>query len=161
MIEIRLPRPASTATLQLALTRALESASAYAHAAGISRSEDLRKLCRRLFDDRKSQAERIARLIRESGGTPSFNLTWEANFQQLWMTLVDRRAPDGQASLPRECERGDRRLERVLLRLWHDPATGARRRQQLDLLVRELRGGFRHLPHLRGMPDEPRTRSFA
>lgn len=161
MITLRLPRPASSATLQLALTRALESASAYKHAAGISRSEGLKGLCRGLLAERKSQAQRLARLIQESGGTPDFNLSWEANFQQLWMTLIDRRAPDAQAGPPRECERADRRLERVLLSLWHDPATGARRRQQLDLLVRELRGGFRHLPHLRAKADDLETRSFA
>ncbi|WP_193213704.1 DUF2383 domain-containing protein [Luteolibacter marinus] len=146
MIELRLPTPASTATLQLALTRALESANSYRHATGIARSARLKELCLALTEERESQANRIARLIENEGGTPDLRLTWEAGFQQLWMTLVDRRAPDSEETLPRECERGDRRLERVLMRLWHDPATGASRRRHLGVLLREVRGGFQRLP---------------
>jgi hypothetical protein len=149
MNELRLPAQASSVTLQTALTRTLDAASAYVHAAGLSESRLLEQCCRHLAAERHGHAERIAGLIERSGGTPDFGPSREAGFQQLWMTLVNRRFPTFREGLPRECERCDRRLERVLLRLWNSPATGEDTRRELGEILREVRGGLVRLHELR------------
>lgn len=149
MNELRLPAQASSVTLQTALTRTLDAVSAYLHAASISESRILTQVCNQLAIERNAQADRIAAWIEDAGGEPDFGFSREAGFQQIWMSLVSRRFPTFREGLPRECERGDRRLERVLLRLWNDPETGERLRLDLGELLREVREGIERLEHLR------------
>lgn len=149
MNELRLPTQASSVSLQTALTRTLDSVCSYQQAMSISESDMLAKLCRELAAERNAQADRIATLIRTGGGTPDFGFSREAGFQQIWMCLVNRRFPTFREGLPRECERSDRRLERVLLRLWNDPATDEDLRHEVGELLREVRGGMSRLHHLR------------
>jgi hypothetical protein len=149
MSELRLPTQASAVTLQTALTRTLDAASAYVHAAGLSESRLLEKCCGELAAERHDQADRIASLIERNGGAPDFGPSREAGFQQLWMTLVNRRFPTFREGLPRECERCDRRLERVLLRLWNSPATDEATRHDLGEILRDVRDGIARLHELR------------
>ncbi|HEY1120647.1 MAG TPA: hypothetical protein VGE67_03570, partial [Haloferula sp.] len=65
---------------------------------------------------------------------------------QLWMTLVNRRFPTFSEGLPRECERSDRRLERVLLRLVHDNNA---HRHEIGTILRDVRTGLARLHELR------------
>jgi len=152
MNELRLPAQASSVSLQTALTRTLDAVCAYHQAVSISESSLLAKLCRELAAERNVQADRIADLIGRNGGTPDFGFSREAGFQQIWMCLVNRRFPTFREGLPRECERSDRRLERVLLRLWNDPSTNEELRAELGELLRDVRGGLERLRELR----EPR-----
>jgi len=149
MNELRLPTQATSVTLQTALTRTLDAVASYLHAASISESDILTRVCTDLANDRNSQADQIARLIEQGGGTPDFGFSREAGFQQIWMSLVSRRFPTFREGLPRECERSDRRLERVLLRLWNDSETGEALRQDLGDLLRDVRAGIERLDHLR------------
>ena len=149
MNELRLPTQASAVSLQTALTRTLDSVCAYQQAAMISESGMLAKVCKQLAGERNAQADRIAVLIGKGGGTPDFGFSREAGFQQIWMCLVNRRFPTFREGLPRECERSDRRLERVVLRLWNDPSTEDELRDELGDLLREIRGGLARLHQLR------------
>ncbi len=149
MNELRLPAQASSVSLQTALTRTLDSVCSYRQAASISESGMLSRLCHELAEERNRQADKVAELLRKSGGIPDFGFSREAGFQQIWMCLVNRRFPTFRDGLPRECERSDRRLERVLLRLWNDPATGEEIRLELGELLREVRGGLARLHRLR------------
>ncbi len=149
MNELRLPAQASSVSLQTALTRTLDSVCSYHQAASISESGMLARLCRELAAERNRQADKIADLILKNGDTPDFGFSREAGFQQMWMCLVNRRFPTFREGLPRECERSDRRLERVLLRLWNDPATGEQTRRELGELLREVRQGLNRLHQLR------------
>ncbi|WP_035609533.1 hypothetical protein [Haloferula sp. BvORR071] len=149
MNELRLPAQATSVTLQTALTRTLDAVSAYLHAASISESRILTQVCNDLAIQRNSQADRIAAWIDEAGERPDFGFSREAGFQQIWMSLVSRRFPTFREGLPRECERSDRRLERVLLRLWNDPDTSEVQRRNLGELLREVRDGIDRLEHLR------------
>ena len=146
MYELRLPTQAPFVTLQTALTRTLDAAVAYRHAARLSESRLLAKVCQTLADERSEQADRIAALIDESGGVPDFGFSGEAGFQQLWMTLVNRRFPTFREGLPRECERCDRRLERVLLPLVNDAEP---HRHELGEILRDVRTGLARLHELR------------
>jgi hypothetical protein len=148
MNELRLPTQATSVTLQTALTRTLDAASAYLHAAGLSESSLLASCCRELAAERHDQAGRIAALIERDGGTADFGPSPEAGFQQLWMTLVNRRFPTFREGLPRECERCDLRLERVLLRLWNATADRGTR-HALGAILREVRGSLARLHELR------------
>lgn len=154
MNDLRLPEAASTVDLQKALTRTLDSLTSYLHAARISDSDLLENVCRRLAEERHSQAGRIAELIERNGGTPDFGASREAGFQRLWMTLVSRRFPNFREGLPRECERSERRLERVLLRLFNDSRFDESTRRELGSLIRELRRDLMRLRSLR-QPQEP------
>lgn len=149
MNELRLPTQASSVSFQTALTRTLDSVCAYQQALQISESGLLARLCRELASERNKHADRIAELIKKSGSEPDFGFSREAGFQQIWMCLVNRRFPTFQEGLPRECERSDRRLERVLLRLWNDPETNDSLRGELGELLREVRSGLERLQHLR------------
>ena len=149
MNELRLPAQASSVTLQTALTRTLDAVSAYLHAASISESHILTQVCNELAIERNAQADRIAAWIEDSGEKADFGFSREAGFQQIWMSLVSRRFPTFREGLPRECERSDRRLERVLLRLWNDPETGEMLRLNLGDLLREVRDGIERLDRLR------------
>lgn len=149
MNELRLPAQASSVSLQTALTRTLDAVAAYLHAASISESRILTQVCNDLAIERNSQADRIAGWIELSGEQPDFGFSREAGFQQIWMSLVSRRFPTFREGLPRECERSDRRLERVLMRLWNDPETSESQRQDLDLLLRDVRAGIDRLERLR------------
>jgi hypothetical protein len=146
MYELRLPTQAPFVTLQTALTRTLDAAIAYRHASRLSESRLLAEVCREFADQRNAQADRIADLIDESGDTPNYGFSGEANFQQLWMTLVSRRFPTFREGLPRECERCDRRLERVLLRLVNDAQP---HRHELGEILRDVRTGLNRLHELR------------
>ncbi len=150
MNELRLPAQASSVSFQLALTRTLDAASAYLHAAGLSESRLLERCCRQLAAERHELADRLAAIIERRGGTPAFGASGEAGFQQLWMVLVSRRFPTFREGLPRECERCDRRLERVLLRLWNSPDTTEADRHDLGEILCEVRGGLARLDELRG-----------
>lgn len=149
MNELRLPTQASSVSLQTALTRTLDSVCAYHQAAHISESGLLARVCKELAAERNAHADRIAELMRREASTPDFGFSREAGFQQIWMCLVNRRFPTFREGLPRECERSDRRLERVLLRLWNDPSSNEVRRQELGELLREVRGGLARLHQLR------------
>lgn len=149
MNELRLPAQASSVTLQTALTRTLDAVAAYLHAAGISESRLLENTCRNLAAERNAQADRLAGLIAQSGETPDFGFSREAGFQQIWMTLVSRRFPTFREGLPRECERCDRRIERVLLRLWNDRGSEAALRHELGEILRDVRAGLARLHDLR------------
>jgi hypothetical protein len=149
MNELRLPAQATSVTLQTALTRTLDAVSAYLHAASISESRILTQVCNDLAIQRNNQADRIAAWLDELGERPDFGFSREAGFQQIWMSLVSRRFPTFREGLPRECERSDRRLERVLLRLWNDPDTSEVLRLNLGDLLREVRDGIERLEHLR------------
>ncbi|MEK7953421.1 hypothetical protein [Luteolibacter soli] len=146
MYELRLPTQAPFVTLQTALTRTLDAAIAYRHASRLSESRLLAKVCQTFADERNEQADRIAGLIDENGDVPDFGFSGEADFQQLWMTLVNRRFPTFLEGLPRECERCDLRLERVLLRLVNE---GAPHRHQLGEILRDVRTGLARLHELR------------
>jgi len=146
MYELRLPTQAPFVTLQTALTRTLDAAVAYRHAARLSQSRLLAEVCQDFANQRSEQADRIADMIDESGGVPDYGFSGEANFQQLWMTLVSRRFPTFSEGLPRECERCDRRLERVLLRLVNDPQP---HRHELAEILRDVRTGLNRLHELR------------
>jgi bacterioferritin (cytochrome b1) len=146
MYELRLPTQAPFVTLQTALTRTLDAAVAYHHASRLSESRLLAEACETFADQRNEQADRIADLIAENGGAPDFGFSGEANFQQLWMTLVSRRFPTFREGLPRECERCDRRLERVLLRLVNDTHV---HRHELGEILRDVRTGLNRLHSLR------------
>ncbi|QJE96405.1 hypothetical protein [Luteolibacter luteus] len=150
MNELRLPTQASSVSLQTALTRTLDAVCAYQQAASISESGLLSDLCKEFASLRNAQADRIAELMAEAGDTPDFGFSREAGFQQIWMCLVNRRFPTFREGLPRECERSDRRLERVLLRLWNDPSTEEVLRHELDGLLRDVRGGLARLHQLQG-----------
>jgi hypothetical protein len=158
MNELRLPEAAVSVDLQTALTRALDSLAAYLHAAKISDSGVLENMCRRLAEERHSQAGRLVALIERNGGTADFGASREAGFQRLWMTLVSRRFPNFREGLPRECERSERRLERVLLRLFNDSRFDEETRRELGALIRGLRRDLTTLRSLRqpgagsGMP---------
>jgi hypothetical protein len=154
MNELRLPTQASSVSLQTVLTRTLDAVCAYQQAASISESDLLSTLCKEFASARNAQADKVAALMARSGQTPDFGFSREAGFQQIWMCLVNRRFPTFREGLPRECERSDRRLERVLLRLWNDPSTGEDLRHELGELLREVRGGLARLHHLRG-PQGP------
>lgn len=146
MYELRLPTQAPFVTLQTALTRTLDAAVAYRHAAGLSESRLLANVCRSFSEERVEQADRIAEMIDDSGGIPDFGYSREANFQQLWMTLVSRRFPTFREGLPRECERCDRRLERVLLRLVNEAGP---HRHEIGEILRDVRSGMTRLHELR------------
>jgi len=146
MYELRLPTQAPFVTLQTALTRTLDAAIAYQHASRLSQSRLLADVCQEFADQRNSQADRIADLIDENGAVPDYGFSGEANFQQLWMTLVSRRFPTFREGLPRECERCDRRLERVLLRLVNDAQP---HRHELGEILRDVRTGLTRLHELR------------
>ena len=154
MNDLRLPAAAPSVDLQNALTRTLDSLTTYLHAAKISDSGLLENVCRKLAEERHSQAGRIAGLIERNGGTPDFGASREAGFQRLWMTLVSRRFPNFREGLPRECERSERRSERVLLRLLGDPRFDESTRRELGTLIRELRRDLMRLRSLRH-PREP------
>lgn len=149
MNELRLPVQASSVSLQTALTRTLDSISTYLHAARISESHLLENICRELAEHRSHQAERIAGMIERTGGTPDFGPSREARFQRIWLTLVSRRFPTFRDGLPRECERSERRLERVLLRLLNDRSCDERTRRELADMIRELRQDLVRLRSLR------------
>lgn len=149
MNELRLPVQASSVSLQTALTRTLDSVSTYLHAARISESHLLENICRELAEHRSDQAERIAGIIERQGGTPDFGPSGEAPFQRIWLTLVSRRFPTFRDGLPRECERSERRLERVLLRLLGAPDCDERTRRELGGMIRELRQDLVRLRSLR------------
>lgn len=74
------------------------------------------------------------------------------------MTLVSRRFPNFRAGLPREREGTERRLERVLLRLFNDSRFDKEPRRELGALIRGLRRDLATLRSLRqpgggsGMP---------
>ncbi|MCW1887051.1 hypothetical protein OKA04_20100 [Luteolibacter flavescens] len=146
MYDLRLPTQAPVVTLQTALTRTLDAAVAYRHATGISESKLLARFCREFASERSKQADRIAVMIREVGDVPDLGFSGEANFQQLWMSLVNRRFPTFREGLPRECERSDRRLERVLVRLVG--GTSEYRGELADIL-RDVRDGLARLQELR------------
>jgi hypothetical protein len=146
MYELRLPTQAPFVTLQTALTRTLDAAAAYRHASQLSESRLLAEACHAFADQRNEQADRIAGLIDENGDVPNYGFSGEANFQQLWMTLVSRRFPTFREGLPRECERCDRRLERVLLRLINEPQP---HRHELGEILRDVRTGLNRLHELR------------
>lgn len=154
MNELRLPTQASSVSLQTALTRTLDAVCAYQQASSISESGLLSNLCKEFAATRNAQADRIAELMAETGETADFGFSREAGFQQIWMCLVNRRFPTFREGLPRECERSDRRLERVLLRLWNDPSTGEDLRDELGGLLREVRGGLSRLQQLQS-PQGP------
>lgn len=149
MNELRLPTQASSVSLQTALTRTLDAVCAYQQAASISESGLLSNLCKEFAAARNSQADKIAGLMGRVGENADFGFSREAGFQQIWMCLVNRRFPTFREGLPRECERSDRRLERVLLRLWNDPSTREEIRQELGELLREVRGGLARIHQLR------------
>jgi hypothetical protein len=149
MNELRLPVQASSVSLQTALTRSLDSVSTFLHAARISESHLLGNVCRDLAEHRSGQAERIAAMIEREGGTPDFGPSREAGFQRIWMTLVSRRFPTFREGLPRECERSDRRLERVLLRLLNVPGCEKSLRGELAAILREVRADLARLRRLR------------
>jgi hypothetical protein len=128
------------------LTRTLDAAVAYRHAFRLSGSRLLARACQTFADERSEQADRIADLIDESGDVPNYGFSGEADFQQLWMTLVSRRFPTFLEGLPRECERCDRRLERVLLRLVNEAGP---HRHQLGEILRDVRAGLGRLHELR------------
>jgi hypothetical protein len=146
MYELRLPTQAPVVTLQTALTRTLDAAIAYRHASRLSESHLLAEVCLAFANERSEQADQIAALIKESGGVPDYGFSGEANFQQLWMTLVNRRFPTFSEGLPRECERCDRRLERVLLRLVNDSEA---HRHEVGAILRDVRTGLARLHALR------------
>jgi hypothetical protein len=155
MNELRLPTQASSVSLQSALTRTLDAVCSYHHAATISESRLLTQLCQRFVAERNAQADRIAGLIERTGGTADFGFSRDAGFQQIWMTLVSRRFPTFREGIPRECERSDRRLERVLMRLWNDPSSDGHLRHELGEILREVRSGLARLHELRepqGLP---------
>ena len=149
MNELRLPTQASSVSLQTALTRTLDSLSTYLHAARISESRMLGDTCRDLAAKRSAQIDRLSALIERDGGTPDFGPSQEAGFQRIWMTLVSRRVPTFRDGLPRECERSERRLERVLVRLLNDSSTDESTRRELGGLIRDLRHDLRRLRSLR------------
>lgn len=146
MYELRLPTQAPFVTLQTALTRTLDAAVAYRHASRLSDSRLLANVCQTFADERNEQADRIAGLIDENGGVPDYGFSGEADFQQLWMTLVSRRFPTFLEGLPRECERCDRRLERVLLRLVNEAEP---HRHELGEILRDVRASLNRLHDLR------------
>ena len=143
MYELRLPTQAPIVTLQTALTRTLDAAIAYRHASRLSESHLLAEACLNFANERTEQADQIAGLIDENGDVPDYGFSGEANFQQLWMTLVNRRFPTFSEGLPRECERSDRRLERVLLRLVNDNNA---HRHEIGTNLRDVRTGLAR-PH--------------
>lgn len=149
MNELRLPAQASSVSLQTALTRSLDAVSTYLHGARISESRLLENVCREFAERRSGMAERIAGLIELEGSTPDFGPSREAGFQRIWMTLVSRRFPTFRDGLPRECERSDRRLERVLLRLLNAPGYERSVRDGLAEILRELRADLKRLRALR------------
>jgi Domain of unknown function (DUF2383) len=149
MNELRLPTQASSVSLQTALTRALDSRSTYLHAARISDSGLLGDACREFAAKRSAQIDRLASMIERAGGRPDFGPSHEAGFQRIWMTLVSRRFPTFRDGLPRECERSERRLERVLVRLLNESSTGESTRRELGWLIRDLRHDLRRLRSLR------------
>lgn len=149
MNELRLPAQASSVSLQTALTRSLDSVSTYLLAARISESHLLENVCRELAEHRGGQAERIAAMIEREGAAPDFGPSREAGFQRIWMTLVSRRFPTFREGLPRECERSDRRLERVLLRLLNAPGCERSVRGELAEILREVRADLARLRRLR------------
>ena len=146
MYELRLPTQAPIVTLQTALTRTLDAAIAYRHASRLSESHLLADACLNFANERTEQADRIAGLIDENGDVPNYGFSGEANFQQLWMTLVNRRFPTFSEGLPRECERCDRRLERVLLRLVNETEP---HRHEIGTILRDVRSGLTRLHGLR------------
>jgi hypothetical protein len=146
MYELRLPTQAPHVNLQTALTRTLDAAAAYRHTERLSESRLLAKVCRQFAEERDSHADRLAAMIGDSGGRPDFGPSGEAGFQRLWMTLVSRRFPTFREGLPRECERCDRRLERVLLRLVNG-SDG--HRHELGEILHEVRTGLARLHELR------------
>lgn len=146
MYELRLPTQAPFVTLQTALTRTLDAAIAYRHASRLSESKLLANACQAFADERTDHADRIAAMIDDGGGVPDYGFSGEAGFQQLWMTLVSRRFPTFREGLPRECERCDRRLERVLLRLVNDAEP---HRHDLGEILRDVRSGLARLHELR------------
>ena len=149
MTELQFPAQASSVDLQKALTRTLDSLTAYLHAAKISDSGLLENVCRKSAEERHSQAGRIADLIKRNGGKADFGVCREAGFQRLWMSLVSR-------GLPRECERSERRLERVLLRLFNAPGFDEFTHRELGGLIRELRRDLVRLSSLRKPKDKLR-----
>jgi hypothetical protein len=149
MNELRLPPQASTVSLQTALTRTLDSLSTYLHAAGISESGLLGEICGDLAASRSAQIDRLSAMIERNGGTPDFGPSQEAGFQRIWLTLVSRRFPSFREGLPRECERSDRRLERVLLRLLNTPGREKSERAELAAILREVRSDLARLRRLR------------
>ncbi|MCW1922476.1 hypothetical protein OKA05_07910 [Luteolibacter arcticus] len=146
MYELRLPTQAPFVTLQTALTRTLDAAVAYGHAARLSESRLLARVCQNLTRERTEHADRIAAIIDAQGDIPDFGVSGEAGFQQLWMTLVSRRFPTFSEGLPRECERCDRRVERVLVRLVDEGAPYA---YALGEILRDVRSGLARLHELR------------
>lgn len=153
MNELRLPPQASSVSLQTALTRTLDSLSTYRHAAGISDSGLLAEICGDLAASRGDQIDRLSAMIERDGGTPDFGPSQEAGFQRIWMTLVSRRFPNFREGLPRECERSDRRLERVLMRLLNADGCETSKRAELAAILREVRttlARLRRLRHPRG-----------
>lgn len=149
MNELRLPAQASSVSLQTALTRTLDCISTYLHAARISESRTLENVCRELAEHRWEHAERIAAMIQREGGTPDFGPSREAGFQRIWMTLVNRRFPTFRDGLPRECERSERRLERVLLRLLNALDCERSARDGLAGILRDVRADLKRLRALR------------
>ncbi len=160
MTALQFPAQASSVDLQKALTRTLDSLTAYLHAAKISDSGLLENVCRKSAEERHSQAGRIADLIERNGGKPDFGVSREAGFQRLWMSLVSRRFPNFREGLPRECERSERRLERVLLRLFNDPGYDEFTHRELGGLIRELRRDLVRLRSLRKPKADLRTVSL-
>jgi len=156
MTELQFPAQASSVDLQKALTRTLDSLTAYLHAAKISDSDLLENVCRKSAEERHSQAGRIADLIERNGGKADFGVSREAGFQRLWMSLVSRRFPNFRQGLPRECERSERRLERVLLQLFNDPRFDEFTHRELGGLIRELRRDLVRLSSLRKPKTELR-----
>jgi hypothetical protein len=157
MNDLRLPVQARSVDLQKALTRTLDSLTAYLHAAKISSSNLLENVCRGSAENRHAQVGRIADLIERNGGRPDFGVSREAGFQRLWMSLVNRRFPNFRHGLPRECERSERRLERVLLRLFNDMSFDDWTHRELGTLIRELRRDLIRLRSLRKPKVELQT----
>ena len=156
MTELQFPAQASSVDLQKALTRTLDSLTAYLHSPKISDSGLLENVCRKSAEERHSQAGRIADLIKRNGGKADFGVCREAGFQRLWMSLVSRRVPNFRQGLPRECERSERRLERVLLRLFNAPGFDEFTHRELGGLIRELRRDLVRLSSLRKPKDKLR-----
>ena len=156
MTELQFPAQASSVDLQKALTRTLDSLTADLHAAKMSDSGLLENVCRKSAEERHSQAGRIADLIKRNGGKADFGVCREAGFQRLWMSLVSRRFPNFRQGLPRECERSERRLERVLLRLFNAPGFDEFTHRELGGLIRELRRDLVRLSSLRKPKDKLR-----
>lgn len=157
MQELRLPDPSNTVSLQLLLTRALDSLTAYLHAARISRSSKLRSFCTGISEVRRRQVDEIAAMMEERGEDPDFGSSREADFQLIWMSLVERRSPSEGEDLPRECERGDRRFERVLMRLWEQAPAQSDERITLGDYLHEVREAVEMLHQLQEAPATPRS----